>query len=427
MNLRISVLFSQLGSPVFAILFCLAGESACRAADLDQKIDAEMIWNGALKTGTLPGGIDSVIDPAAGSKPAQFHEVAAGTRVLGLTKFRWELDWRRQKQSGVYFVLRPDSRLPRGESPQPSVSREFDSRSGSSYKPTPELQLLDSYYFRATIGEQLSGRVGVMEAMAPVRVAYPVTADFSLRVRLPEKFYGVQLDWTVPGSIVGQGSHVASRRFEYKLIGYSQDGDRGENYVQPTGHSDGAPGVDTPNIGAAAGVVWHAPELLSLELLGGLQTAPSSDGKVHETFASFVASRRFILLGRNGSIIGDFRHAQESWSESTAKRLRQSSVSVSGSLALSTATRVVTGVQYGSSERFSDETRANINFYRGYQAEAGLRSLIRDGLDWGLLYVHETRRRSGDFSVSSSGAEDQTPGVARRVSMSLNYLIGTSS
>jgi hypothetical protein len=286
--------------------------------------------------------------------------------------------------------------------------------------------LLDSYYLRATLGEQFSGRVGVSEAMAPARAAYPVTADFSLRVRLPEKYYGAQLDWAVRGDNNSGSASENFNKFECKLIGFSHDGDRAEEFGQVKGESDRAPSMQNPNIGTAAGFNWHASDLLNFEMLGGIQTRPGLDGKIREIFFNVVAVQKFSIFNRTGLVVSDIRHAQESWLIAPADKLRQASASVSGSYLLSEATRVVTAVQYGRSERFVDLAREEINLHSGYQLELGVRNQVREGLDWGVLYAHESRRMSRAVGVSSSEVEDTTPGVARRLSVSLNYLIGTS-
>lgn len=93
-------------------------------------------------------------------------ESSAFPRTMGLRYLKIGLDFKKIRSSSFHLTLRPDALIDRYPLSEDS-SREFDSRSGESYRQMPSIKLLDSYLISLHRGDDLTFTYGVFESLLP--------------------------------------------------------------------------------------------------------------------------------------------------------------------------------------------------------------------------------------------------------------------
>ena len=350
---------------------------------------------------------------AQGQGPSIGDQVLrASARTLGLTKLRTELSWRYLQQSNFNVVLRPDALLDIFPADQPEDAerqrREFDSRSGTPYRQSPRIYLVDAYSLEVEMGQTFHLAVGVWERLAERVTAYKPVLEFGLVTRFLEKFAGANIHWASYKEEPDAAQEVAKSGYTFDFYVTQSREDRAETSRPTDDTYDEAPTSD-PYHGVAVAVTRLDGGVNRFGLLAGISdgvdertttdennTAVTTKDKRNEIYAQLYNRTHLSFSVLPTTLAAEVRYAKEKWKDSVFEARVQQSASLSLSTDLYQENWFLLGAHYGVSEP------ANDTEVTGYQIDVGYMKPIRSGVRFLLMATNEYR------TISTSGQPDKS-------------------
>ena len=360
-----------------------------------------------------------------GEVPFTLAAATTGARTLGLRSAAVDMEWTIPGSSSLHLGLRPDAGLGRNTSAD-GVSRDYDNRSGDTYRSAPEIRFLDTYALSLLGGDDLQASLGVFDAIAPIRSAYDPILGFGLWTILPQKFSGLKLQWLSRANSPPKAQPGGEfRRFILYL--YEGHGDRGEDLVYQSKSYDLAPTAADQSQGITFSGSWHFANDREYTAILGYGDEKVTDGRVNQTYLNLVLGFGFRAGENPGRIVLDSRIARERWHMNTDERkpgLTQKSLSCTLNYSYRPDQSVGWGMHYGTSDRdLADNGKKET--LSGWQMDLGW--IYRSNRQLEISAFISVENRTSDLSGSADGfrSTDESTSYLQRMAIQFRYITGS--
>jgi len=328
---------------------------------------------------------------------------------------------------GLSVSLRPDERhyLKDGD-----IYRDFDARSGSPYRKSASIKLVDSYSIHIDPIEQMSLQFGVFDHIAFDPASYPDFFNFTGKVQLPQKFSGLSIDWGNTRGIPTVTRPEPSQTFGAGFVIFQGNEDRAENYVKSDDSFDTAAESEDSHLNGALHASFRPSDSVRFMALVGGGASKAGAGKATQTFAQILSELEFRLSKTVVTFSLDLRRDQESFAipDLKAPDLIQQSYELFSSLRFKPETWAIWGARYGTSDRHNSSYSDKLKF-RFMQGEVGFLHLIHPDLSISSLMSYESHIQTDERGNTSgalqlNGREER--GLKRFI-LSLRYNLGRAT
>ncbi len=326
--------------------------------------------------------------------------VSQPERTLGLKDLKIGLRLTAFKESEFECVLRPDAAIERSD--DKTTTREYDGRSGSTYKPRPRIQLLDTYAMGAHFSERAEAKVGVFDELLGFNYAYNSPLEFGLQVVFPRKTAAIRLHYEVLDPIPPTAEPLPLVGSLFDIWVFSGNEDRNESIGYQSDSFDRAPVSRDPYLGMAMGfkVLQSGGGEIS-GFAGYFDTKVQSSrvgeepGQVNESFVAAGYTNRISLYGKMLKTFLDLRVSRSRWDMPTEAlpELTQESISWTNLLQISSKLAAAEGMHMGMSER---HTQSGKEKQSGRQLDLGIIHYTVQSLQSHLFMSAENRTSSID-------------------------------
>jgi hypothetical protein len=320
--------------------------------------------------------------------------------TIGLTKFEIAMDWKLLQQTGLSFGLRPDALTHDDDQGQTSVAREFDSRSGDTYKKNANIYLLDTYEVSLIPSDQFKIALGVSKEMLRRRVAYRSILEFGLLAKMPEKFASINVDWN---NYVGRSNTAQlepSSGDSVKLWVFQGDRDRAETRKRSDKVFGEVVTAKDSHVGVACYYGKSISDINEFGVLFGMSDESATDlPKARQDFLQLVNVLSFSVLSHQAKVSADLRWSRESYAKSDTpeKNRTQYSASISSSYEFVVNQWALLGVHVGESDRAGGES------FSGYQIDLGYNYSVAKDIDFLAMCSLESREKKLNDGSKVSG------------------------
>lgn len=364
---------------------------------------------------------DKSQSPAAGSAQSLIQNAQNQARTLGLRSFKIGVQTRDHGSSNLKAIFRPDATLDRHED---GLAKEYDDRSGNTYRSSPAIKFLDTYHISLNLGPGTKIQAGVFEAIAPIEMSYLSRLGFGLWTILPQKVSGIKVRFDMMDPPSPKAQQEALQGAKYEIWIHNGRRDRAEVLGYQSDTFDQAPSSQDTYTGLAFSGHFLLADASHFKLHLGYGDEKIEYGRINEYYSSIQYIQNLTFDDLKILLSIDARRAKERFHVDVGRfhSLVQQSISITNRLNWNEDYSVLVGGHIGQSDRSLEDT-SRIETLRGWQLDVGASHHPNSNIDLTSMIAIESRK--SDLAGATDGFRGPTDSTAYllRIALEIRYTL----